>query len=200
MSQGDAPSLPPLTAEFETNIDPMPGKEPPRQVPWKFLRASDGKTLVDYGNRCIITDPQAQQAVLLNRESKEATVIPLIDPSAAQQPSSGKPRMSPPVAPTNVQDLGKRMLLGHEVEGKRYTFPPVMPPPPPEQDSAPPGEPPPPQTMEVWTATKLHMPLFSRTVGVLGKQTTLCRNASLGEPPPAAFQIPKQYKIMASRS
>ncbi len=142
---------------------------------------------------------------MLNRESKEATVIPMKDVSGPQPQSGGKPALSPPAAPTEVQDLGKRMLLGHEVEGKRYTFPPVMPPPQPKEAPMPAEErrgaavkadPPPPQTLEVWTATKLQIPLVSRTVGVLGKQTTMCRKISPGEPPAAAFKIPPEYKII----
>jgi len=53
-----------------------------------------------------------------------------------------------------------------------------------------------PTVMEVWTATKLHVPLLSRTTGPSGQQTNVCKSAVPGEPPASAFQIPPGYKVI----
>jgi homeobox protein ESX1 len=119
----------------------------------------------------------------------------------------GMPAMpAAPQMPTmHVEDLGKNMMQGHEVEGKRYTIqPPAMP----QMPQAPqmplkPGIPQPPQmppkpqvpaTAEVWTSPSLQLPMATRLNGSFGQQTTICRNAMPGEPNPAVFQIPHDYK------
>jgi integrin beta 8 len=121
----------------------------------------------------------------------------------------------------HVQDLGKSFMQGQEVEGKRYTIqPPAMPQMPqmakaqvpgpqmpgmPQMPQAPgmpnppamPQIPPKPQlpsTAEVWTSPKLQLPMASRINGSFGQQTAICQNAVPGEPNPAIFQAPPDYK------
>jgi hypothetical protein len=62
---------------------------------------------------------------------KEAMVIPT-PPAAAAPASPGAPKMpgAPASPPLHVADLGKSMIEGHEVEGKRFTFTPPQAPAP----------------------------------------------------------------------
>ncbi|MGH9662942.1 MAG: hypothetical protein ACRD9L_00785 [Bryobacteraceae bacterium] len=138
-------SLPPLSAEGETLLQRAQPGAASQQTPWKMFRASDGKTRVDRGNTSVIMDPAAQKTVILDHLKKEARTLPL--PQAPQGPQMpalpGMPAFTPPgvaapAAPTNVQDLGKSFLQGHEVEGKRYTLPAVQLPQPPGAPRFPP--------------------------------------------------------------
>jgi hypothetical protein len=112
--------------------------------------------------------------------------------------------------------LGKGFIEGEEVEGKKYTVqlpqapkppaapaPPSLKPPAPgmppmPQAPQPPQVPKPPQpetlTSEVWTSTKLHMPVLTKTAGSFGQQTNYYKYAT-GEPHPSVFQIPPGYKL-----
>ena len=111
----------------------------------------------------------------------------------------------------NVKDLGKRLIEGHEVEGKQYTLPPLTPPKPPSAPQAPgmpqakmPGLPNAPQlppkpdpkalVTEVWMSTTLHLPVLTRMTGSFGQQMCHCKNTVAGEPHPSLFQIPADYK------
>jgi hypothetical protein len=57
-------------------------------------------------------------------------------------------------------------------------------------------KPPAPTTVETWTSTKLHLPMFTKTQGPSGQMTQACHSAVPGEPHPAAFQIPPDYKVI----
>jgi len=203
---------PPLSAEFSSTLE-HPGATEAKQIPFKLFRSSDGKTHVDQGNQSVITDPAAGKAILLDHVKKEAQIFPLQAPGQKpQMQTGGAPQPpQPPQSPLNVKDLGKRMLLGHEVEGKSYTYPPLeMPksaPQAPQASQAPqapqarqapgaPQAPQPPQVMEVWTSPKLLLPLATRVTGAMGKQTTMCKRLVPGEPPASAFQIPPDYKVI----
>jgi hypothetical protein len=113
-----------------------------------------------------------------------------------------------------VQDLGKSMIEGHEVEGKRYTLPGQPPPPKPPLPAMPglkmPGSaeaPKPPQASasaqapkapniaEVWTSVKLKTPVLTKVSTPVGEQTTYCKPTETAEHPPSVFQIPQGYKI-----
>ena len=124
-----------------------------------------------------------------------------------------------------MQDLGKSMIEGHEVEGKRYTLPHVPPPPKPSipgmklpgtppvpgaklpgapSAANPPGAPAPPMApklppipsvTEVWTSVKLKTPVLTKVTTAAGEHTTYCKPTLTGEHPPTVFQIPPGYKI-----
>ena len=123
----------------------------------------------------------------------------------------GAPKLAPPLA---VHDLGKSLIEGHEVEGKRYTFSPPQAPPPPKlpqmpkmpvapqssklpQPPKPPQLPKPPQptVTEVWTSVKLKMPVLTKVTSSVGEQTTYCKPTSTEEPHPSVFEIPPGYKL-----
>jgi len=73
----------------------------------------------------VISLPANQQTVLLDHLKKEATVIPMMPAMGSSGAAGGGPQGAAPQAPpVKVEDLGKSMIEGHEVEGKRYTLPP----------------------------------------------------------------------------
>jgi hypothetical protein len=184
---------------------------------WK---SSDGKMRFDTPHTSIISDPGSQQTILLDHLKKEATIIPTPPAtSGAAQPGMQAPLAAGQVQPMQVQDLGKSMIEGHEVEGKRYTLPPVQPPPKPQlpklnlpkaqmpnapqapQGPQPPQAPQPaklpqtPSVTEVWTSTKLKTPVLTKVTTAAGEQTTYCKPTSTDEPHPSLFQIPPGYKL-----
>ena len=221
--------LPPLSAEFESSADPAGGQGGAPQK-WKLSRCSSGKSMIDYGNKTVITDPKAQQVITLDHVKKEALVVPLppaqgklpgMIPGMPQVPSLQTPS---PAHPIDVKDLGKKLIGGHEAEGKLYTFrPPQLPQPPgltPPQPHQPPGlkppqlhQPPglkPPQlpqppglklpqlahTVEVWTSSKLHLPLLTKSGSGAAQHTTTCKQVTAGEPPGCSLQIPPDYEVV----
>lgn len=209
--------LPPLSAEFESSVDPGHTGAAPQKYGWKLSRCSNGKSIVDYGNKTVITDPHAQQSITLDHVKKEALVVPL--PAAQGKPGGTLPSPQAPASqapPIQVKDLGKKLIGGHEAEGKLYTFqppqlpqlpgvkPPQMPQAPggtPAQGMPAPGKPPMqapqlPHTVETWTSSKLHLPLLTKSSGSSGQQTTTCKQVTAGEPPPSTSQIPPDYKVV----
>ena len=201
---------PPVVAAFESGLHmTTPGAGPaaaPQRSPWNLFRASDGKLRVDTGNASVISDPGAQQITTLDHLKKEYTVIPMSPGQPPQLPAGGAPTAPQMKLLPDVKDLGKRTIAGQEAEGKLYTFQaPKMPqlqipklpqmPKAPQPSAAPqPPSTPGPSTLEVWHSTKLHLPLMSKLTGGSGQYMSLCKQASPGEPPPSAFQVPAGYK------
>jgi hypothetical protein len=107
------------------------GGGPPTQSASRLWRSSDGKTRIDLPQTSVISDPASQHTIVLDHLKKEASIIPMTPPGAPPLPGAlGAP--SPPTPPSvHVQDLGKSMIDGHEVEGKRFTLPTAPAPPKP---------------------------------------------------------------------
>jgi hypothetical protein len=185
---------------------------PPQQSPSQMFRSADGKTRVDTGNTSVITDPASQKALVLDHAKKEARMVPIPQaPQGPQMPAlpGGLPA-GMPKAP-HVEDLGKGMIEGHEVEGKKYTFQPPEQPKPPDIPKPPglakpavpgmpgaPQAPPKPQmptVAEVWTSTKTKMPVLTKVTGPFGQQVCHCKPGAEAEPHPAVFQVPPGYKM-----
>jgi hypothetical protein len=184
-------------------------------------RSSDGKMRFDTPNASIISDPGSQRTILLDHLKKEASIFPMpaapagaAPPGMPQAPSANIPK--PPSM--QVEDLGKSLIEGHEVEGKRFTLPAMAPPAKPSMPSAPstpgapsapqapslpgapkvpqmPKLPPKPSITEVWTSVKLKAPVLTKVTTAAGEQTTYCKPTSADEPHPSIFQIPPEYKI-----
>ena len=124
----------PLSAQFENSVEQKITGAAPQTTPWKLSRCSDGKSIVDYGNKSVITDPQAKQTITLDHIKKEAFIMPHLPgqpnlqglmPGMPQVPSMKAPS---PNIPMDVKDLGKKMIAGHEAVGKLFTFhPPQVP-------------------------------------------------------------------------
>ena len=242
-----APPPLPLSAEFENSVEQKAAggaaAAAPQTTPWKLSRCSDGKSMMDYGNKTVITDPNAKQTITLDHLKKEALVIPHLPgqpnlpgmPGMPQMPSLKAPSLQAP--PMDVKDLGKKMIAGHEADGKLFTFhPPQLPEMPaanlpqspgmkppqvpglqapglsaPQAPQAPGGTPPQlggvpgvpkmqlpqmPHTVEVWTSSKLHLPLMTKTTSGATQQTMTCKQVTPGEPAKCAFKIPLDYKII----
>ena len=176
----------------------------------KTARAADGKVRTDFGATSVITDPKAGKMMILDHVKKEVRTIPIPDgppappkPPEVALPGAPKAPEPPPVPGMTVKDLGKRLVEGHEVEGKQFTLPP--PPKPPEKPELPgmpempkrpekPELPEAPTVTEVWTSTQLQVPVLTRITGPFGKQTCHCKNLSGAEPPASLFEIPADYK------
>jgi hypothetical protein len=186
-------------------------------------RSSTGKMRIDTPSASIISSPADQKTILLDHVKKEAMVIPM--PPASGTPLSGSPKMpsGAPAPPMQVQDLGKSLIEGHEVEGKRYVLPAAQKPPAPPMPKMPqlpqmpkaPQAPKPPQApqlpkvpplpkppqptiAEVWTSVKLKTPVLTKVTSALGSQTTYCKPTSTDEPHPSLFEIPAGYKLKKS--
>ena len=182
-------------------------------------RSSDGKFRLDTPSTSVITDPGSQQTILLDHLKKEAMIVPMSAPASqsAVPDSPQLPSAQGQVPSVKVEDLGKSMIEGHEVEGKRFTLPPFTAPPKPEMPQlkmpgalqaglpgaakAPtvPGAPSPPQApklpsvpsiTEVWTSVKLKAPVLTKLTTSAGEQTTYCKPVSTQDPHPSVFQIP----------
>ena len=223
-------SVPPLSAECETITHSAQPGASPKPLPWKLFRSADGKMCADYGDKSVISNPGAQQAIMLDHLKKEASLFTM--PHTPQPaPGPGGPMGTAPAPPSvSPTDLGKKFIEGHEAEGKQYivqppkpfSIPGVKPPAPapvlpagkaptlPQLSTlakplmpggaAPQAHPPAPvslpHTVEVWTSTKLHLPLLTKVTGSFGNQTNRCKNPSVGEPPASKFQIPPGYKVV----
>ena len=132
---------PPVTAEYTSAVQPPKPGAQPVQSAFRFSRATDGKTRVDSGNLSVISNPAAGQTIVLDHVKKTAT-IQAAPPPAPQAPglpqTPQSPHLGAPAAPTapsmQMQDLGKSVFKGHEVEGKRYV---IQPPPPPQMPGMP---------------------------------------------------------------
>lgn len=175
-----------------------------------MLRSADGKMRIDFGNTSMITDPSAQKTFVLDHLKKEALTVPM--PQAPQLTPPALPAGALPshAIPPQVEELGRALIEGHEVEGKKYTFqPPPLPKPPaapqlpampklpgmPNAPQAPPMPPPPPipTIAEIWTSTKTKMPVLTKISGPFGQQVCHCKVSAGAEPPPTAFQVPPNY-------
>lgn len=216
MSQ--APTAPPFCSDCATKTQPA-GGGPPAQSASRMWRSSDGKFRLDTPTSSVITDPSSQKAILLDHVKKEATIVPMPPAASGSAPpgSPQAPAVKGQVQPAKVDDLGKSMIEGHEVEGKRFTLPAFSPPSKPEMPKVPgapqaklpgapkaPGAPKPPQApklptvpsvTEVWTSVKLKAPVLTKVSTSAGEQTTYCKPVSGDEPHPSVFQIPQGYKI-----
>ncbi|HEV3329812.1 MAG TPA: hypothetical protein VG096_02450 [Bryobacteraceae bacterium] len=53
-----------------------------------------------------------------------------------------------------------------------------------------------PTVAEVWTSTKMHLPMLTKTTGPFAQATSQCHSAVPGEPHPSVFQIPAGYKLV----
>jgi hypothetical protein len=86
-------------------------------------RSSDGKTRIDLPQTSVISDPASQHTIVLDHLKKEASIIPMAPPGAPPLPGAPGAPTAPTPPSVHVQDLGKSMIDGHEVEGRRFTMP-----------------------------------------------------------------------------
>lgn len=123
------PPLPPVSAEFRNVVHLADPKAAAQESTSRLFRAADGRTRLDAGQSSVITLPAQKQSIALDHAKKEARIIPMPANPLAPPPPPASPGMptppKPPPPPTvHVQDLGKKMMDGHEVLGKNYTVHP----------------------------------------------------------------------------
>jgi hypothetical protein len=94
----------------------------PTQSASRIWRSSNGSTRIDTPRSSIITLPASQKTIMLDHLKKEAMIIPMpavssgiLQPQNSQ--ASGGGARHPAL---QVHDLGKALIEGVEVEGKRY--------------------------------------------------------------------------------
>jgi hypothetical protein len=185
-----APSLPPACANcVETIQYAVPGA-PPLQIPSQQFRSLEGKLRLDTGTTSLITDPATGERILLDHLALEARILtPAVQipgtPAAPAIPSL------PPAALAAIagaaaamgaaksQNLGKAIMEGLEVVGMRYVFQPpnVL------------------SSWEVWTSTKLQLPVMTQTIGTFGSRLCICKCTPM-QPPATLFQIPPGYRVV----
>ena len=223
---GQVPTSPPglpFCSDCATKTQPAGGGAPTQSAS-RMWRSSDGKFRLDTPSTSVITDPTSKRTILLDHLKKEATIVPMpATASGIAPPGSPQVPAAQGQAPSvKVEDLGKSMIEGHEVEGKRFTLPPFTPPAKPQmpqlkmpgaRQASPPGAPKPPaapaapsapklaklppipSVTEVWTSVKLKAPVLTKVTTSAGEQTTYCKPVSTDDPHTSVFQIPQGYKI-----
>jgi hypothetical protein len=204
------PTLPAATGECITTTQ-LPGQAEaaiPKGDLHQVFRAPDGAMRVDAGRTSVITDPNAMKTIVLDHVTKEARVFPMQPQMPSPQQMNPMQLASLAQAPgaLNIQDLGKAIIEGQEAEGKRFVLPnpaaATIPPMPQVPGVAPPALPtvPPPggAVAEIWTHTKLKMPVLTKTVGDFGQQICKCKyqDATMTPPPATMFQVPPDYKVV----
>ncbi|MFZ0416916.1 MAG: hypothetical protein WAM04_02340 [Candidatus Sulfotelmatobacter sp.] len=131
------PPTPPSCSECATKSQ-APGSGAPAQSS-RMWRSSTGKMRIDTPSASIISSPADQKTILLDHLKKVAMVIPMPPtPGAAPSGSTKMPDAAAPAPPMQIQDLGKSLIEGHEVEGKRYVLPAAQKPPAPPMPKMPP--------------------------------------------------------------
>jgi hypothetical protein len=167
-------------------VPPLPGVKPLQSLIRRF-RTAEGKLRVDLEKISIITDPATGERIILDHLAQEARILMAMIPNPSVPPLPNIPATpavpSLPNAP-NVVDLGKDFIEGLEVEGMRYVFQAVDKLTPPSITS-----------WEVWTSTKLQLPVLTRTIGAFGVRTCICKCTPV-EPPASMFQIPSGYTVI----
>ena len=106
----------------------------------------------------------------------KAPGVPQLKAPALSQPP-GLPK--PPSLPQGLQ--------APKPPGASLGKPPALPQPP---------SPNPIHTVEVWTSTKLKVPMLTKIAGGPSPQTAVCKQLVAAEPPAHFFQIPQGYKVI----
>ena len=156
------PALPPVTAQFSSTLQRAGAQSPASQSTYQFSRSADGKTRVDSGNTSVICNPATAQTIILDHAKNTATIKPAPTPAPPNPGMPQMPGLSPPSLPgqpqvpgVKVEDLGKSVLQGFQVEGKRFAMPQLAPPAPPQVPGMPSAAPKLPQIPGMPAAPKL---------------------------------------------
>ena len=179
------PQLPAACADcIQTTLPALPGLNP-EQLALQQFRSAEGKLRINFGTMSLIINPLTQLRILLNHPAFEARILSAT-PSLPGMPAIALPQFglamaglpSMPGQP-NIQQLGKMFIEGLEAEGLRYVFPVggLI------------------SSWEVWTSTKLQLPVLTRTIGSFGQKTCTCKCTPV-QPPAAMFEIPPGYTVI----
>lgn len=161
----------------------------------KMFRDSEGRTrseteiLSSTGAQPLrfvtIVDPLRQVAIVLDVQSKTATISALPEPSAAEQPTkiklSAERISAQALAMHGAEDMGASTMQGFRVTGTRITRL--------TEDSEN-------MVTEFWFSPELKIELHARTAGPrMGETTTRLENIVAGEPDRALFEVPADYAV-----
>lgn len=185
MTPPSPPQLPAACADcLQTTLPAMPGLNQ-EQTALQQFRSLEGKLRINFGATSLIINPLTRVRILLNHLTLEARILSGA-PALSGMPSIPSPQLglaaaqlpSMPGAP-NIQQLGKAFIEGLEAEGMRYLFPAgsLI------------------SSWEVWTSTKLQMPVMTRTIGTFGQKTCVCKCTPV-QPPASMFEIPPGYTVI----
>ena len=183
MDPAPQPALVAASAEcIETTLPAQLGALPLESLLRRF-QAADGRLRVDFGALSIITNPATGERILLDHLAQVARILtgaPVLAGVAGLLAVPGLP--VPPGLPgvPAMVALGMDIINGLEVEGMRYVFQAL-------------GSPI--TSWEVWTSTKLKMPVLTRTIGSFGVRTCICKCTPV-EPPASTFQVPSTYTVV----
>lgn len=179
-----APSLPAACADcLETTLLAEAGAIP-IQLAMQHFRALDGRLRINIGTTSMIWNPKTQIQILLDHVALEAMIISGVAMAGAGLPSAALGIAAGLVAGAAIFELvqlGRALIEGHEVEGVRYVFAPgaaIL-------------------SWEVWTSTKLSLPVLTRTIGAFGERMCYCRCTPV-QPAPSMFEIPPGYTVVNS--
>jgi hypothetical protein len=168
--------VPPSCSECASKTQSAAGGAPTQSAS-RLWRSSEGKTRIDTPQSSVISDPVAKQTIVLDHLKKEASIIPMPPPGSPIALPGAPPGAAGAVKPPEMQveHLGKSMIDGHEVEGKRFTLPHTPAPPKPAMPT-PPAKP----AMPKLAIPKLAMPKLA-----------IPKLAIPGGKPPEAPAMPK---------
>jgi hypothetical protein len=180
----------------------LPGIPPALAMPAAPHAPAQGPAVLD------VKDLGKQLIAGHDAEGKQYTIkppeIPKFDapkgmmPKAPNMPAApkapGVPQMKAPAMPQQP-GLPKLPSLPQGLQapkppgapGASLGKPPALPQPP---------SPNPIQTVEVWTSTKLKVPMLTKIAGGPAPQTAVCKQLAAAEPPAHFFQIPQGYKLI----
>jgi hypothetical protein len=139
-----------------------------------------------------IVDPVRQVSIVLDQQSKTATITDLPAPPIAaqavkldQQAQDNRVSANAP-AIAGPEELGTSSIEGFSVTGIRRTQPSDA-----SENSEQPRA-----VVESWFSQELKIELQARIAGPrLGETITKLRNIIAGEPDPALFEVPEDYKV-----
>ena len=176
-------ALPPACSNCLTMLQLSQPGALPLQNPWQFLRAGNGCTRLNFGDMSIINNPAAGLRIVLDHLAQAARLMPLMPggmpglPGMPGMPGFGLTGGAALGAAMAVLELGKSIMQGEPVTGQRFTFPSG-------------------NIAEIWTNSKLLLPVLSTFSGGFGQQICRCSNTSFGEPDPSQFLAPPNYRTI----
>jgi len=163
-----------------------------QQLPTRLFRSLEGQLRFDFGTMSLVIDPIAGIRMMLDHVALEARMLAAAVQLPGMPGMPGMPQMPgmamPPIPSAgvnfNIVKLGKAILEGLEVEGIQYVFAILDP-----------LKPPPITLWEIWTSTKLQLPVMTKIIGAFGQRINICKCVGV-PPPPTAFQVPPGYTVI----
>jgi hypothetical protein len=178
------------------------GSQVPAVTHGRMFRDSEGRTrseteilsaAAEPRHFVTIVDPVRQVSIVLDQQTKTATVTDLPAPPIApqkvklEQQAQGNRVSAKALAIAGSEELGTSTIEGFNVRGTRRTQP---------QEATGNSEQAPRAVVESWFSPALKIELQARIAGPrLGETITKLQNIVAGEPDPMLFEVPADYTI-----